>query len=139
MDKDEAIASKDLKILQLVKERDDLTHQLRELKFVEVRLEASLHRKDSRLVSLAEERDTVEQDLRFTIKERDNVVRMLKQIGRAVEVPAGAAVRSKGQRMRLAFLRCFAPRSTPRQTPGKQVVPVECHRDRFYAQPIDSM
>lgn len=119
MDKDKAIASKDLKILQLVKERDDLTHQLRELKVVEARLEASLHRKDLKLVDLTEERDNIEQDLRFALKERDDVVHMLKQIGRSVEVP----VRSKSQRA-IAFLRCFAAASTRRQTPG-QVVPVD--------------
>lgn len=127
MAKDEAIASKDLKILQLVQERDDLTHQVKELKLVESRLEKSLHRKDSRLASLVEERDAIEQDLRFTIKERDNVVYMLKRLGRVVRVGVPeAAVPSNGQRARGLLRRCFgAPRAIRRQTPLNQIVPVD--------------
>ena len=73
----EAIASRDLKILELVRERDDLTHQVRELKLIEARLEKLLHRKDSWLVCLVEECDSIEEDLRFMTKERDNALRQL--------------------------------------------------------------
>lgn len=77
--KDEAIAAKDLKILQLVRERDDLTHQVRELRLVEVRLESSLHRKDSRFWEIVGERDKLEEELRFVTKERDDALIKLKQ------------------------------------------------------------
>jgi len=124
MAKDEAIASKDLKILELVKERDDLTHQVRELKRVEARLENSIHKKDSRLVGLVEERDSMEEELRFTVKERDNVMRQLESLGKASGVPEDGSNGRWRKSRGLLRRACFVPRAKP-HNPVDRIVPVD--------------
>lgn len=121
MNTEEAIASRDLKLLELVRERDDLTHQLKELKLIEARLKSFLQRKDSRLVRLVEERDSIEQELKFTTKERDNALRQLKRLGRSTCGP-DTDVESSSSRWRL-LRRCFVSRGK-RETPVERTLPV---------------